>query len=112
MYCDFYHSREMQYKWSSPALKRCDHQETRGIILHNFPALFCSGYNNKVLQSKSHNLNKAVLIFAYMWTSYSVNFQTPEEGNALFEHCSCFLDPQQLCCCTQCFNSFRQCSKL
>lgn len=40
MHGDCYHSREMQYKWSSLAMKESA-QGKHGFVLHNFAALFC-----------------------------------------------------------------------
>lgn len=76
-----HHSREMQYKWSSLVMKESVHHEKHGLILHNFPACFCSGY--KLFSCEANQQIQANLIFTcwflYMWTSYSVISQITED---------------------------------
>lgn len=61
MYCDCYHSREMQYIWSSLAFKESAHQ---GKILHNFSRYSCHscGVNRQTSTNQFWHSHVDVLI--------------------------------------------------
>lgn len=87
----------MQYQMCiTQASKQCPHQEKTVIFCTIFPPAFVSGLKSvSRVKQITRPWNKAALTLAYMWTSYSISFQTAEEGNAVVERRSCFLDHQQ-----------------
>lgn len=111
MYCDCCHSREMQYKWLSPALKKiCSPRET-WYCFAQLSSFFCPGYNCFILVKQLINLKQTSfdvwllvclhvdILFCHFPNRRGDRNQT-FKGNALFERCSTSLDHQQSHCCT------------